>query len=101
MNRGRLFFWRQNTAPAFDWKSKQFRRMPKFSLNGVPDIIVVKGPNVIFLEVKRKNTKQSQEQKEFEQYCKDQGAEYYVVRSLDDVLPLGLESVNRKLVGNL
>jgi hypothetical protein len=23
-----ILFWRQNTAPAFDWKTNSFRRMP-------------------------------------------------------------------------
>jgi len=92
MAQGKLFFWRQNTSAIFDHKSKSFRAMPKFALKGVPDIIIVKGPFVIFLEVKRKGTKQSPDQVQFEKYCKAQGCEYYVVRSLDDVLPLGLES---------
>lgn len=35
------FFWRQNTTPIFDPTKKTFRKMPKYSLKGVPDIIVL------------------------------------------------------------
>ena len=35
----RYFFWRQNTIPVFD--KGHYRPMPKFSINGVPDIILV------------------------------------------------------------
>ena len=40
----RLFFWRQNNAPAVNKRDGawSFRRMPKHSRRGVPDIIVVK-----------------------------------------------------------
>jgi len=61
----RHFFWRQNTAPAFDWKTKQFRRMPKYAMRGVPDIILVHVSRPYFLEVKRTGTYQSPEQRSF------------------------------------
>ena len=64
----KVFFWRQNTAPSVN-KSKDgwsFRRMPKHSRRGVPDIIIIEGGQFIGLEVKRLRTYQSPEQKEFE-----------------------------------
>lgn len=84
------FFWRQNTAPAFDWKSNQFRRMPKHALRGVPDIILVHTGRPYFLEVKRPGTYQSTDQREFQKRAEDAGALYAVVRSIDDVQRLGL-----------
>jgi hypothetical protein len=86
----RHFFWRQNTAPSFDWKSNQFRRMPKHALKGVPDIILVHVGRPYFLEVKRPKTYQSPEQKLFQQNAEAAGALYAVVRSIDDVQALGL-----------
>lgn len=84
------FFWRQNTNGMYDPTKKVFRAMPKYSMNGVPDIIVVKDGYFIGLEVKRKGSKQSQGQKDFEKLCKEAGGEYYVVSSIDDLVEVGL-----------
>lgn len=89
------FFWRQNTIPPTYFKdgARQFRRMPKHSMNGVPDIILI-GPQgdgrFMGLEVKRPVGKISLAQYEFEKLCEIAGAEYHVVRSVDDVINLGL-----------
>jgi hypothetical protein len=88
----RHFFWRQNTAPAVN-KSKDgwsFRRMPKHSRRGVPDIIVIKDGQFIGLEVKRPGTYQSPEQNVFEKDVSAAGGRYHVVRSIDDVVAIGL-----------
>ena len=92
MNQGKLMFWRQNTAPTIQKMGDTwaFRRMSKYTLKGVADIIIVKDGWAIFLEVKRKNTKQSADQIEFERLVKKNGAEYNIVRSLEDVIELGL-----------
>ena len=87
------FFWRQNTAPAFDWKSNQFRRMPKHAMKGVPDIILVHTGRPYFLEVKRPKIYQSPDQKEFQKNAEAAGALYAVVRSVEEVMELGLTFV--------
>ncbi len=86
------FFWRQNTGAMIDHKSGKvtFKAMPKYSMNGIPDIIVIHQGFFIGLEVKREKTKQSPSQIEFEKRCKEAGGEYYVVRSIDDVKEIGL-----------
>ncbi len=86
----RHFFWRQNTAPAFDWKSKQFRRMPKHAMNGVPDIILIHDGLFVGIEVKSATGRQSPGQVEFENAVKGAGGRYYVVRSVSDVIKIGL-----------
>ena len=86
----KYFFWRQNTGAIMDFKSGGFRAMPKYSMTGVPDIIVIRDGWFIGLEVKRPNTKQSPAQKDFEKGCKDAGGEYWVVRSIEDVKEIGL-----------
>jgi hypothetical protein len=86
----RLFFWRQNVNPIFDKKTNTFRRMPAYSKNGVPDIILVKGGKFIGLEVKRPKGIQSEHQKTFEADCKKAGGEYYIITSVDDVQKLGI-----------
>jgi hypothetical protein len=84
------FFWRNNTTGVFDPVRKTFRSKPKYALNGVPDIIVIRDGFFIGLEVKKAKTYQSKDQKEFERKCKDAGGEYYVVRSIKDVQDIGL-----------
>lgn len=86
----RHFFWRNNNAPIFDATRKTFRAMPKYTMKGIPDIIVIKDGFFVGLEVKRANTKLSEHQVEFQKLCKEHGAEYYCVRSIDDVIEIGL-----------
>ena len=87
------FFFRLNNIPAFSKQkdgSVRMRRLPKFTPKGLPDIVVVKDGFFIGLEVKRPKTYQSKEQKELEKELKEAGAEYYVVRSIDDLVEIGL-----------
>ncbi len=64
--------------------------MPKYSMRGVADIIVVHVGRPYFLEVKRQGTYQSPDQKTFQATAEKAGARYAVVRSIDDVMALGL-----------
>ena len=84
------FFWRQNTTPVFDFKNKMYRPMPKYSLNGVPDIILINKGIFIGLEVKQPKGKQSDSQRLFELACKKAGGRYHIITSIDDVQALGL-----------
>ena len=86
----RHFFWRQNVSPTITPDGKGFRRMPKYSKNGVPDIIVIKDGFFIGLECKRKGAKQRDSQKKFEKDSMEAGAEYHLVSSIDDVQAIGL-----------
>lgn len=87
------FFWRSNNIPAFSKNpngSMRMHRMPKYSRNGVPDIIVIKDGFFIGLEVKIPKGKQSENQKIFERELKEAGGEYIVVHSIEDVQEIGL-----------
>jgi hypothetical protein len=84
------FFWRQNTSAIINHKTGNFKSMPKYSLNGVPDIILIKDGIFIGLEVKRPKGVQSENQKEFERRTKQAGAQYHIVTSIDDVQKLNL-----------
>ena len=85
----KYFFWRQNTQPVFD--KGHFRAMPKYSMNGVPDIILINRDGKFWgLEVKRPKSKQSEAQLSFQEKCEFNEAEYHVVTSIDDVINLGL-----------
>ena len=83
-----FMFWRTNNTPI--WQEDRFRAIPKYSMKGVPDVIVIKDGFFIGLEIKTKAGRQSDHQKEFEKQCKENGAEYYIVRGLDDVIEIGL-----------
>ncbi len=82
----RHFFWRNNSGALKTDKGGFIR----FGAVGSPDICVIKDGFFIGLEVKKKGTKQSPAQLEWEKACKAAGAEYYVVRTLEDVQEIGL-----------
>lgn len=86
----RYHFWRQNTIGMYDAVKKTFRSMPKYSMNGVPDIILIKDGIFWGLEVKQPKGKQSENQKIFEYKTKKAGGKYNIVTSLDDIIALGL-----------
>lgn len=85
------FFWRNNNTPIFDKGKMVFRAMPKYTMKGIPDIIIIDDTgHFIGLEIKKPKTYQSKEQKEFEARCKENGAEYYVIRKFEDLKEIGL-----------
>jgi hypothetical protein len=88
----KYFFWRQNTSPTVQISGDKwhFRRMSKYALRGVPDIILIKEGKAIFLEVKTKKGVLSDVQIEFSKRAILAGAEYFVVRSIEDVIQIGL-----------
>lgn len=82
----RHFFWRNNSG-AYKTENGGFVR---FGEAGSPDICIVKDGFFIGLEVKASKGKQSPNQIEWEKAIKAAGGEYYVVRSLDEVIEIGL-----------
>lgn len=83
----RYFFWRQNTGGMY--REGRWFSQPKYSKNGVPDIILVKDGKFVGLEVKRPKGKQSAHQLAFETDCKKAGGEYYIITSVEEVQKLG------------
>lgn len=67
-----------------------FRRMAAYSVKGTPDYVVIHDGKFIGLEVKKKGGVQSPDQKEFEKNVKSVSGEYWIVRSIDDVIEIGL-----------
>ena len=55
---------------------------------GISDIIAIKNNRVLFLEIKRPGGKQSDYQKQFQADIESQGGEYYIVRSIDDLVKI-------------
>lgn len=85
------FFWRQNTTPIYNVALDRYRRMPKFALRGVPDIILIhEKRGTIYLEVKRPGGKLNDDQIYFQRKCEELGQEYHVITSVDDLIKLKL-----------
>lgn len=79
------FFWRNNTG-AFKTERGGFY---KFGDAGSPDVCLIKSGKFIGLEVKDK-AKQSEAQKDWQARCEEAGGQYYIVRSIDDLVKLKL-----------
>lgn len=84
------FFYRNNNLPTFDSSKKVFRRMHKYTPKGLPDIVVIKNGQYIGLEVKTRVGSTSPHQKAVAGLIRASGGIYEVVRSVDDVIALGL-----------
>lgn len=92
LERKKYFFWRNNNVPMVYKTASgemRFRKMGKYAMKGIPDIfIVTDGGFMIFLEIKAPKKYQSPEQKEFQRRCEEVGAEYYVIKNIDQVLEI-------------
>lgn len=84
-----VFFVRINTMGVFDFKRKVYMKSPNTTL-GVSDLVILRRGKMICLEVKSESGKQRPEQAQFEQDVKKNGGEYYLVRSIQDVLNAGI-----------
>lgn len=84
----KYLFWRANNIGMYD--GKDYRPLPKYSMLGVPDINLIHRGRYIGLEVKTKTGVQSDNQKEFQRQCEDAGGQYFIVRSVNDVINIGL-----------
>ncbi|MGL5190228.1 MAG: VRR-NUC domain-containing protein [Cetobacterium sp.] len=87
-NQNKIFFQRINNIPVYDSKHKKYRSMVKGGKKGFPDILILTAGKIIGLEVKSETGKQSKEQKEIEKKFKQHGQEYFVVRSLQEVIAI-------------
>ncbi len=84
-----VFFWRSNNIPVFgrnNGGAMTHRSMPKFSIKGVPDIILVHEGMFIAIEVKRPKAKLRPDQEIFMEKTIKAGAHYHVVHSLDELI---------------
>jgi len=80
------FVWRQNNGGVYDPKKKVFRKNPNHK-KGVPDVCGVhKQGYALFVEVKAKGDRLSDEQKQFGVKASMRGAIWIMAHSLDDVI---------------
>lgn len=91
--RRRLFFFRLNNIPVSEvgeYGERRFRKMPKYTPKGLPDVIVVKEGSFIGLEFKGKGKDLSPEQVEIFKKITLAGGACHVIRSIDDLQAIGL-----------
>lgn len=82
-------FWRQNTVGVYDVGQQRYRTMPRYSMKGVSDIIVLVDGTAMFIEAKAGKGKQSPDQQNFQQMVEMAGCKYFVARSIDDLISQG------------
>ena|SRR3990167_3542646 len=85
----KYFFYRSNNIPAFEWKTKQFRAMPKYAPKGLVDIVLVKDGIYVGIEAKSGSGRLSVAQRGFRDELQAAGGRYYEIRSLDELLAAG------------
>lgn len=89
LERRGFFFWRVNNTPMAGRPDAagnfRFRRMPKYTPRGVPDIIVVRRGLFIGIEVKRPKAKLSEHQVRFGADLIKHGGSYYKVSSIEEL----------------
>jgi hypothetical protein len=88
-----VFFVRLNNIPGLYVDAsgqKRFRKMGKYARLGLADILAVRDGKAMFLEVKSETGRPSRDQLDFGQDAIAAGAEYRVVRSIEEVQQAGL-----------
>lgn len=88
-NKGELFYLRLNSGQTIITNDEGIRRRISGCPPGTADFLVLLGVPIwcwmMFLELKSEKGKQTDEQKEFEATVKKFGAEYRVIRSLEEL----------------
>jgi hypothetical protein len=85
------FFWRNNTVPVFqqDKYGARFRKLPKYTPRGLPDIIILYFGEFIGLEVKVPNYwKFTDDQQAMMDKIRQNGGAYHLVTSLSEAQEL-------------
>ena len=86
----RYCFSRINNAPIYDPTRKVFRSLGKYVMRGFPDIVICFRGKLICCEIKSETGKQSPAQKLAEKKIVGNGGYYYLIRSWQDFIEIGL-----------
>lgn len=79
------FFFRVNNTGLYDPTKKTMRKLSKWSMKGVSDLMVVFNGTVYFIEVKSASGRQSPDQQAFQAMVESNDCDYFIVRSVDDI----------------
>ena len=83
----RIFVKRLNVGGMINHSTGAYILNPN-TPRGIADLLVVDEGHTIFLEIKTRKGKQSENQKIFEVEAKQAGADYFIVRSLDEAFDI-------------
>ncbi len=86
--RNGIYFYRNNNTGLYDATKKVFRKRRKYCPNGIPDIIVIKNGLFIGIEVKKKGSYLSPDQRIFQKNVEAAGGIYRLARDVTDVQSL-------------
>ena len=82
------FFFRVNNVGVYDPVKKIHRKLPKWAIKGVSDLIVVWRGQTFFIELKAPKGKLSPDQEAFQASVENNDGDYHVVRSVEDIQQL-------------
>jgi hypothetical protein len=83
-------FSRTNNAPIYDGTRGTFRKLPKYTRKGWPDICLINGGKFYGIEVKSQTGKLRPGQEQLGKEIVANGGAYIAARSIDDVQEAGL-----------
>lgn len=96
LNKNGIFAWKAKTMGTWDAEKGIYRKLGKFSLRGVSDILgVIEGGLFLAIEMKTPEGKLSIEQKAFLNKINRMGGKAFVARNISDVIN-NLNSKERK-----
>lgn len=81
--------WRQNSSGIYDQKLGRYRKLSRYAVSGISDIIVLSDGRAYFIEVKTEKGRQSDDQKLFQEFVERADCVYYIARCLADVQSFG------------
>lgn len=84
------FFWRSNNVPAITRRGDKwmFRALPKYTPRGIPDIMLVDDSKFYGIEIKKPGAKLRPEQKVFMENLQKNGANYFIITSIEEARAL-------------
>jgi len=85
LNKRGIFSFRVNNGAIFDKNINGYRKLGKFHLKGVSDIIGVLNGKILCIEVKKETGKISKEQEAFLAKIARSGGVAFVARSIEEV----------------
>jgi len=81
-----IYAWKNKNIPTYDPKTKNFRRLGKYEVRGVSDIIgIMKNGKILCIECKTGYNKASDVQKEFIKNINDSNGVAFVAYGIEDV----------------
>ena len=79
------FFFRVNNVGIFDPTKNIHRKMPKWCVKGISDVMVIHRGKTYYIEVKSATGKLSPDQEAFQAMVEENDGDYYIARGVEDI----------------